>query len=335
MVSNAVNLNFSTLLSSIGNLSTNKTETNQEESVFSSLLQNEGLEGLLEENGLNLDEIESPIELLSLILSLILGIDLNNDNEESKAQDTGLQATSSSRKAPRKTPRSSSKTSSAKKTTSIEKTEKTENTEKTSEEKSTDKVSSEKTDNVADKDGFLIREGKDHVYEVSSATAVKKFRDENPELFDENISSEDYNKAFDELAEKGEVVKHTLRSSANDKNNIKEVGTTEKTVIDMGDGIFLHKETVTFLDGHVLNGRNVNIGLDYTDIQYDENGKISKVTRGKEAKENGGSVSITSLASNYSGDSSSFLKAYNECDGGQPRDYSDKYIKALIRRGYN
>lgn len=335
---NTVNLN--SMIPLLGDLSTNRAESKQEESIFPSLMKKEGIEDLLEENGLNLDEIESPIEVLLLILSLILGIGLNN--KESKGQDSGVQLTSSP------------KTSSAKKTTS---TEKTDNTEKTSEEKSTDKVSAENTDSTEDADdlidpGLLIKEGKDHVYEVSSASAVEKFREENPELFDESLSSEEYNAAFDKLAEKGEVVKHTLRTSANDKNNIKKVDTTEKTVIDMGDGIFLYKGQTTFLDGDVLNNRSVNIGLDYTDIQYDDNGAISKVTRGKEAKENGGSVSITSISNNISGDRDIFdgssSTATKKDKNGEiistdsfslegkegPFDHSDHAIESLKRRGY-
>jgi len=94
MTLNAINSNFITLLSSVGNLPTNTPESSSKENFFSSLPERDSLESLLGENGRNLENIESPIEVLLLIASLIFRTDLNK--EESKVQDSDIQPTSSS-----------------------------------------------------------------------------------------------------------------------------------------------------------------------------------------------------------------------------------------------
>ena len=95
----------------------------------------------------------------------------------------------------------------------------------------------------------------------------------------------------------------------------------------MGNGIYLRKEAVTELDGEVTYGRAVQIGSDYKDIQYDENGDLSKVVRGEEAKENGGHIATTTVSNCYTGDGE-----YATARGDDVREYLDKNIEMLERR---
>jgi len=310
---NATNLNLNAIFSLLGNLSANKTESesNHEESIFSSLPK----ENLLGENGLN--QIESPVKILLLLLSSILGLDSNKDKEETRADDSNVRRAASSRRrragASSRRRRASLNTNSdeinyneigykrkQKEMTATNSTEKTGTTKTTfTEEVYIDETSTAKTIRNFSNGAQVITTGKKDPYEkVSSASAVEKFRDENPELFDENISPEDYNKTFDELAQKGTVVKHEDHtfSDSNENHDAQEV-----TVIDVGNGIYLHIVKHTFDDGTTSENRRIKVGSNLT---------ISD------------NVATQTISSNLP-------------HGEGPKDSSDKTIETLERQGYN
>jgi len=246
---NVINLNSNAIFSSLGYLSANKTKLNSEENLFSILPEKNSIEDFFKENGLNLDNKQSPIKILLLLLNLILGLDSNKENQKLEPTTSDHSTYSTEKSSSSRANNSVRAATSTKKTSSTSTKTKTE--EKTSEEISTDKKAEGK------REDFL--KGEKWVYDtVASSKNLSKFAKENPALFSDNATAEGYDKAFDKLTVRKYASKHSFHTVPSGEN---AGATIEHKVYDKGNGIYLHESITTDADGKSTRHRAVEIGV--------------------------------------------------------------------------
>jgi len=230
MTTNAINLNPCVINFAMGLLAERKanlTSSSANEEIFPVSKETASIEDFFKETGLNIDTGQDPIQILFNILSLLFGVDKNKETINTNINNSIAASTNAAEKTVPEAaiPQKAVPEASVVEAAAPEETVSVNNTKKIDKTAETEANSQYKT--------------------LATRNSVDEFAKEHSELFDENTTFEEYNKTFDELAKKGEIIENTAWDSK------------DTTTIALGDGIYLKKGTVTDENGEKRDIREV------------------------------------------------------------------------------